>query len=817
MSDRPISATYRLQLHEGFTFADARAVVPYLAELGVSHLYLSPVLQAAPGSMHGYDVVDHGVVSVDLGGREGLQALADHAHKHGLGVVVDVVPNHMSIPAPEYLNPQLWDVLKHGRSSVYGHWFDVDWDLCDGRLGLPVLGDRLDAVLAAGELVLDATGGPDGGAVIRYHDHVFPVSSGTADVGSGGATDVAAVLSRQHYLLASWRETDAVLGYRRFFDVDTLIAVRVELDDVFDATHAVLLDLHATGVIDGFRIDHPDGLADPEGYLARLAEATDGAWVVVEKILVGREQLPSSWATAGSTGYDALSAISTAMSPPTGPQLDATWRALGGDPSLAETEHVAKRQVVTTMLAPEVARLTRRATELSEVQAVGARSTSDNSVREAFEALLSQVEIYRTYLRPGMPPDPLSLQRLDTMAEAATAERPDLADTLDLLRRVLADVDSHEPAVRDLVIRFQQVCGPAMAKAVEDTTFYRYNRLLALNEVGGDPAALDEPGPEHLHAWARHQLQRHPRGLTTLSTHDTKRSEDVRARLLALATDVTAWDALWAEVAGRAAEHVVDGPTAYLLFQTLLGAWPIDGERLTEYLVKAMREAKRHTSWNQPDETYERRVLALAEDCLHDLALTRRIAGTVHDHEREIAAATLGAKLLQLTLPGVPDVYQGCEGLVLALVDPDNRRPVDFDGLAARLARLDAAHEDGASMTDPDVAGPTNLDELKLQLTAATLRLRRSRPELFGTGSTNTPLPSSPGVIAFVRGTGDASGGAVATIVQTPAGSHGPTSVELPEGRWVDALTHRAVPGGLIDTASLGGLPVALLVREVRA
>ncbi len=801
MSDRPITATYRLQLHEGFTFFDARQVVSYLADLGVSHLYLSPVLQAAPGSMHGYDVVDHSVVSVDLGGREGLESLADHAHQYGLGVVVDVVPNHMAIPQPEHLNPQLWDVLSGGRSSAYADWFDVDWDLCRGRLGLPVLGDTLEAVLAAGELTLDPAGGPDGSAVIRYHDHVFPVAPGTFD----NATDVEAVLSRQHYLLASWRDKDAVLGYRRFFDVDTLIAVRVELDDVFDATHAVLLDLHAAGVIDGFRIDHPDGLADPEAYLERLAEVSGGAWVVVEKILVGREQLPTSWATAGSTGYDALSAISTAFTPPTGPRLDATWRALGGDPSLQDTELAAKRQVVRTMLAPEVARLTRRATELSEVQAAMARSTSDHSVREAFEALLSHVEVYRAYLRPGSPADPLSLERLDAMVAAAAGERPDLVDTLNVLRRVLGDVDSDEPAVRDVVIRFQQVCGPAMAKAVEDTTFYRFNRMLALNEVGGDPAALDEPGPEHLLAWASHQLQHHPRGLTSLSTHDTKRSEDVRARLLALAADVTAWDALWGEVAGLAAEHLVDGPTAYLLFQTMVGAWPIDGERLTAYLVKAMREAKRHTSWNDPDETYEGRVLDLAEDCLHSQSLTRRIAETLGEHEREIAAVTLGAKLLQLTLPGVPDVYQGCESLSLSLVDPDNRRPVDFDGLAAQLARLD----DPQPAADATTA--SSLSDLKLRLTATALRLRRDRPELFGPGSTYTPLPCSRDVLAYTRGSGDVL---VATVVQTAADARSAT-VDLPEGRWVDLLTRQTHRGGVLAVEAFHDQQVALLIQEV--
>ncbi|MEJ7689021.1 MAG: alpha-amylase family glycosyl hydrolase [Nocardioidaceae bacterium] len=326
MGERPLTATYRLQLHADFTFTDAEHVVPYLADLGVSHLYLSPILSAAPGSMHGYDVVDHGRVSEDLGGEPALLSLADTAHAHGLGIVCDVVPNHMCIPEPEYLNRQLWDVLRHGREAPSASWFDIDWDLLDGRLGLPVLGAALAEVIDAGELVLDkvdTAGGSE--AVLRYHGHVFPVADGTDD---GSVADIA---GRQHYLLGSWRDKRSLLSHRRFFDVDTLIAVRVEDPKVFDTSHSVLIDLHRRGVLDGFRIDHPDGLADPEAYLARLAAATDGAWVVVEKILEGNERLPQPWATAGSTGYDALNVIQTALAPRTGSRLDALWQAAGAE------------------------------------------------------------------------------------------------------------------------------------------------------------------------------------------------------------------------------------------------------------------------------------------------------------------------------------------------------------------------------------------------------------------------------------------------------------------------------------------------------
>ncbi|MDQ3485552.1 MAG: malto-oligosyltrehalose synthase, partial [Actinomycetota bacterium] len=569
MVDRTHTSTYRLQLHAGFTFADAEQAVPYLARLGVSHLYLSPILQAAPGSMHGYDVVDHGRVSTELGAQAGLVALAGTAHAHGLGVMCDIVPNHMAIPAPEHLNPQLWELLREGRHSKSASWFDVDWDLCDGRLGLPVLGAPLDEVIASGELTLDTVDADGSGPerVLRYHEHVFPLTDGTHE-GASDNVDIADLAAGQHYLLGSWREKERLLAHRRFFDVDTLIAVRVEDPAVFDATHAVLLDLHRRGVLDGFRIDHPDGLADPEGYLARLAETSDGAWVVVEKILERSERLPARWATAGTTGYDACSVIQTALAPTTGAELDSLWREVGTGASLAQTELSAKRQVLSELLSPELERLLRlvhRAADEAHLS-VGDPAT----VRGALVEILVHVAVYRAYLRPGHQADDESVEQLVRMVHAARQAKPELAAELDLLHRLLGDVASSSEAGRDLVVRFQQVCGPVMAKGVEDTTFYRWNRLIVLNEVGGDPQALDSPGPEGLHAWAAYQQEHWPLGMTTLSTHDTKRSEDLRARLLAVAADSDAWTQSWQHVAVKAARYDVDGPTAYLLFQTLL-------------------------------------------------------------------------------------------------------------------------------------------------------------------------------------------------------------------------------------------------------
>ncbi|HET7328759.1 MAG TPA: malto-oligosyltrehalose synthase [Nocardioidaceae bacterium] len=789
----PVS-TYRLQLHAGFGFAAAAQVVPYLARLGVSHLYLSPVLQAAPGSQHGYDVVDHDQVSADLGGEQGLVRLSEVAHEHGLGIMVDVVPNHMAIAAPEYLNRPLWQVLRDGRAAATAHWFDVDWDHNGGRFGLPLLGRSLTDTLVAGELTL---GDHEGAPVICYYEHVFPVAPGTE------GEDVAEVLSRQHYLLANWREKDDVLAYRRFFDIDTLVAVRVEDDDVFDASHRLLVDLHRRGVVDGFRIDHPDGLADPAGYLRRLRDATGGAWVVVEKILEGEESLPADWACAGSTGYDAVRAVQQALLPPTGEALETVWSdVVGSHTDLADVERRAKQEVVSGVLQPEVRRLTRVAVQAAADAGAQLRG---GAAAEALGELLVQMDAYRAYVQPGEPVDAAAAERLGGAVERAHLARPDLTAELVLLERLLLDTATDGAAGRDLIVRFQQTCGPVMAKGVEDTTFYRWHEFVALDEVGGDPAVLDDPSVSALHAWAERQVDRHPMGMTTLSTHDTKRSEDVRARLLAAAGDPPAWRRAWEPVRATADRLGVDRPTAYLLLQTLVGTWPIEGERLAEYLVKAIREAKRRTTWIDPAQDYEDRVLELARAVADDPELRAGITGLLDASASAIRATTLGAKLLQLTLPGVADVYQGCETVELSLVDPDNRRPVDYVSLADRLGRLDAG------------AAPDGLGDEKLLVTSRALRLRARAARLFtGPDASYQPLHGTgPQLIGYVRG-----GGAIVLATRWPtrlaaAGGWGAATVRLPEGSWVDELTGQVVGGGVQPVgAILSALPVALLVGD---
>ncbi|WP_109471723.1 malto-oligosyltrehalose synthase [Ornithinimicrobium cavernae] len=799
-----VTATYRLQLHAGFTFDDARRVVPYLAGLGVSHVYLSPVLTAVPGSAHGYDVLNHATVNEELGGRAGLERLAATCHDAGLGVVVDIVPNHMALTAPEWANAQVWQVLREGRRAASAHWFDVDWAALDDRLGLPFLGAPLADVLAAGELVLDtgrADEGPAAGQlVLRYHEHVFPVAEGTATeyAEAPASADVAAILDRQHYLLADWREAETTLNYRRFFEVDSLIGVRVEESDVFEQTHRLLLDLHHGGVIDGFRIDHPDGLADPEDYLRRLTrQCLAGTPIWVEKILEGPERLPDAWECAGTTGYDAQAALQTALVPAaTAETVDRAWAEVGGEPSLEPVVEAAKRAAVDTLLTPETRRLLRRARTVLP-------DRGPEALQEALRELLVAVDVYRAYVRPGHDTDPTSATRLHEAVERA-AGRSRHPDTVRALGEVLlAPEASHDPAAaRDLAVRFQQVTGPVMAKGIEDTAFYRWHRLVALNEVGADPAAA--PGVEQLLAWAEHQAARWPGSMTTLSTHDTKRSEDVRARLLAVAADPAAWLACTEAFAAAAAGHGVDGPTAHLVWQTVLGAagptgTPLEltADRLEAYLVKALREGKEHTSWVAVEQDYEDRVLGLARAALAPGELRSVIDEAVAANRARVRAVTLAQTLVQLTLPGVPDTYQGVELVDLSLVDPDNRRPVDFADRAQRLARLDAG------------AAPRDLSDEKLLVTAATLRLRRERRGSFAGGF--TPLPAGEDVLCYLRGDD--------VVVLAPRapdadGQVPPTALALPPGAWTDRLTGARHEGTVSTDTLLADLPVALLARE---
>lgn len=816
---RPVPvSTYRLQLTEDFTLDDAAARVGYLARLGVTHLYLSPILTAAPGSTHGYDVVDHDEVSPALGGRPAFDRLAAAAREAGLGLVVDVVPNHMAVPTPVWHNKALWSVLAHGPESPYASWFDVDWSAGDGALLMPVLGSRVGAVLAAGELSVDTVeiaglGGPQ--TVLRYFDHVFPVRPGTEQLPLGELVD------RQHYRLAYWRVANEELNYRRFFDVGTLAAVRVEDPAVFDATHALLTDLVRSGAVDGLRIDHPDGLADPSGYLTRLAEATGDAWVVVEKILAPAEELPDDWATAGTTGYEAAWRVNQVfVDPGGGGELGAVMHRLTGDapdalPSLVDE---AKREIVTGALYAEVDRLADLAADICRDD-VRLRDHTRRSLRDCLVELLVAADRYRYYVVPGQPVAPDAAAAFaECVARARAHLEGDRLDTLDLVADLLMGRESGSAGRRrearrdELVVRFQQTCGAVMAKGVEDTAFYRWTHLVSLTEVGGAPERF-AISPDELHAWATRAQHRTPAAMTTLSTHDAKRSEDVRARLGVLSELPMEWSELVEHVRGATAEHrsaLVDGRTENLLWQTLAGTWtaegPIDDDRLTAYLTKAVREAKQHTGWTSVDEAYEAAVCDLARTAVREPAVVDAFTGWVRATAVGVRAATLGTKLVQLTLPGVADVYQGTEATAVALVDPDNRRAVDFDRLAGTLARLDAEH-------------PRGLADEKLLVTSRALRVRREHASAFvGPHAGYAPVPTSTSAaLAFAR-SADGEPAAVTVVTRLALalerlGGWGEHTVVLPAGTWHDVLTGRDVPGGSVRLADLlHTLPVALLV-----
>ncbi|MDR3069818.1 MAG: malto-oligosyltrehalose synthase, partial [Propionibacteriaceae bacterium] len=684
----PVS-TYRLQLGPDLRFDDVIDRLPYYAALGVGHLYLSPILTAAPGSTHGYDVVAHDEISPVLGGRVGFERLSTAAREHGLGLVLDIVPNHMAIPTPAWLNQQLWSVLAQGPDSPHANWFDVDWT--PGAMLMPVLDDRLDAVLDRGGIELDFAHLDSGGKqpILRYGKYVFPVRAGTEDLPLGE------LLKLQHYRLADWRLANAELNYRRFFDVKTLIAIRVEDPQVFEATHDLICSLVRDGLADGLRVDHPDGLADPAAYLERLRDATGGAWVVAEKILSADETLAADWVCAGTTGYDSLWRVQQVFTDPAGAQnLGELMCELAGDtpagyPPLAAG---AKREILAGMLRAEVNRLTGLAAGICRDNPQLPDHNAD-SLRKCLVELLVGLDRYRAYVVPGRPTSPESIAALERAAEVARHEVGlEHIPTLNLLVELLLgrNVDSQTPAdprQADLMVRFGQTSAAVQAKGVEDTAFYRWTQLVGLCEVGADPTrfSLDPTG---LMMWASQQARTFPQGMTTSSTHDTKRGEDVRARMSVLSEFSGQWRELVRELQEASAAYrdsQIEGRTVNMVWQTLATTWedgPISADRLAAYLTKALREAKSRTTWDDPDTAYEDAVLTWAIQASTDPAVNKLLAAWQEHTASCVRATTLGQKLVQLTLPGVADTYQGTEVGVLTLVDPDNRRRVETDALA---------------------------------------------------------------------------------------------------------------------------------------
>jgi (1->4)-alpha-D-glucan 1-alpha-D-glucosylmutase len=899
-------ATYRVQLHPGFGFDAAAGIAGYLSELGVSHLYASPYLQAAPGSTHGYDVVDPTKLNRELGGRDGHTRMGAALEAAKLGQVLDVVPNHMAITGRD--NAWWWDVLENGPSSVYAAYFDVDWDPPESKLRntvlLPILGDHYGRVIEAGEIRLAREGG---GFVVHYRDDAVPIAprsldtllesaarrlpqpdidehdgepspqparaqlesiatafgrlphswatdresvrerhrdkeilrarlaelcEGDPEVAMAIDAEVDAVnahpdaldtlLERQNFRLAWWRTAGQELDYRRFFDISTLVGLRVEDDQVFADSHRLVLEFLRDGVLDGIRIDHIDGLRDPATYLARLAGAAPRAWIVVEKILQVGETLPGAWPVAGTTGYDWLNLSGGLAVDPDGERsmLHHYAEFIGEPVDFDEIVYQSKRQVMADSLAADVSRLAALLVGICERHR-RYRDYTRRDLADAVTELLAAFPVYRTYAAIGAPRAEADGEHVAKAVAAATARRPDLdGELLDFLHDLL--MLRHEgDQEQEFALHFQQVSGPVMAKGLEDCAFYRYLPLVSLNEVGGSPSRFGIT-PDEFHGAAGAGHETHPLAMLATETHDTKRSEDVRARISLLSEIPDEWAAAvdrWSAMNDR---HRTgpwpDRNTEWLLYQTLVGAWPIDTERIVAYMEKATREAKVHTSWVDPVADYEDAVRAFAIAVLADKAFVAGIQAWAERLTRPGWVNSLAQKLITLTGPGVPDLYQGSELWDLSLVDPDNRRPVDFDLRRRLLAEVAAADADPHAIW----AREDGTGKAKLLVVTRTLRFRQAHVELFGPGRPGQYEPlfadgeAAGHVVAFVRG------GQAITIVPTlvlglePQKGWGDTTIELPPGTWYNEFDppRAARQGRVALDELLARFPVALLSAE---
>jgi len=884
-------ATYRLQLHSGFGFIQAARISAYLKELGISHVYTSPYLQAASGSTHGYDVVDPTRINTELGGEKDHKLFCRTLKKAGLGHMLDLVPNHMAILGSQ--NPWWWDVLENGPSSPYAVFFDVDWESSEDRwpnkVLLPVLGDHYGRVLEAGELKLAHEKSL---FTISYFEHVFPVDLSSLGGLLGSAAraqgsdllgfiadccnrlprptvtsrravklrhrdkaviqqlleglhqddrlqsainsevertnqDIEALdslLDRQNYRLAFWRTAGRDLGYRRFFDINELAGLRVEDEEVFMATHALALQWVQEGKAQGLRVDHPDGLRDPTAYFRRLRKHCPDAWILAEKILEPEEKLPSEWPVHGTTGYDFLNLAGGLFLNPAGEKpLTKFYTGFVGESSdYQELIRKCKIQVISESLGSELNRLTALFVTICERHRRHRDYTRDD-LREALLQVASTFPVYRTYVRTpeeekeknGHEFKVSEADKAYVLQAAAQARQKnseldqELFNFLEkiLLLKIPGELEG------ELALRFQQFTGAATAKGVEDTAFYRFNRLLCLNEVGGNPGGFGiSPDDFHLQG-AEAQLNR-PLSLLAGATHDTKRGEDVRARLALLSEIPAHWIRTvksWYRFNKR---HRINGlpepNTEYFIYQTLVGAWPISLERLQAYLEKAMREAKQRTSWTRQDRDYEEKVLNFAQGLLEDKSFCNRLEEFLDPLILPGRINGLSQTLLRLTFPGVPDIYQGCELWDMSLVDPDNRRPVDFALRSRLLTEL------------PDLGVQEIMARMeeglpKLWLIRQALNLRKSKPRPFSPDGSYEPLHATGSkaahVAAFKRA--DEVITVIPRLVLALRNNWQKTRLVLPRGSWHNVLTgERFSRGQLLMSRLLAEFPVALLARE---
>ena len=876
-------ATYRVQVQAEFGFDAVATRIPYLADLGISDLYCSPILQAVAGSTHGYDVVDHSRLSAALGGESGFRRLVEKLRLDDLGLTVDIVPNHMAIDGRA--NRWWWDVLENGPSSLYAPYFDIDWPGDSSRheptVLVPVLGDRYGKVLEDHEVRVRRDGGTFS---VHYFDRELPLSPRTVDTllgRAGGAADsqplrdlaadfgalphaamtdpttmqvrhehkerlrdrlaallesepplaravdaeIAALnqdpdemdrlLCRQNYRLAYWRTAREELDYRRFFNIETLVGLRVEADQVFADTHETIGRLVREGAVSGLRVDHVDGLRDPEGYLQRLRRLAPGAYVAVEKILDPGEKLPSEWPVEGTTGYDFVARVANVLVDQSGEDLlTSCYSRLTNEPSLySEVVREAKLQIMTEELAPEVDRLTRLLHGICE----GHRRQRDRTrseVQEALRAVLVAFPVYRTYVQPDRKRSEADVAYVSEAVRSAREMTPQGdGDLIEFIGELLLLEHAGGPETR-FAQTFPQLSAPVMAKGAEDTAFYRYNRLVSLNEVGGNPGVFGR-SLDDFHADTADAAGRQPHGMLTLATHDTKRSPDVRARISLLSELPAYWEeavTTWMGVTDHyAGSRGPDYNARYLLFQTLVGAWPIETDRLVAYMDKAAKEAKAHTSWADPNPDYDYQLRKFTEATVTDEQFMREFQGFLaRQRIVELGRATsLAQQTLMLTCPGVPDVYQGTETWDNSLVDPDNRRHVDYERLAADLAASAVWGPDCLASRYDQAAD----ERAKVWLTGRLLGHRRDRPELYDT-DVYEPLEvggdNAGHLIAFSRGRLVVL---VGRHLWKLGGDWGDTTVELPPGQWEAVIGGLPSAGG--GTQRVGGLlghgPVAIL------
>lgn len=762
------TATYRLQFRNGMTFERAVALVPYIKKLGISHLYASPIFTATSGSTHGYDVTDANEIDPTLGGREGFDKLAQALKAAGLGLIIDIVPNHM---AASLENAWWRDVIAQGEKSPWARHFDIDWSR---RLTLPFLGDDFDAVVEKGELKVEAdpqTGKP----AFVYYESVYPLVEESWQgreqeiIGLTDATKIAELHAQQPWRLMSWRDAASDLSYRRFFEITGLVGMRVEDDQVFDDTHKLILELVHSGAVDGLRVDHVDGLADPRGYLMRLRQkAGDACHITVEKILGKGEHLPEDWPVSGTTGYEFIAALSDVLVDDE--NLDGLREAYDlvvGKPVDMKAElRAAKLLMVDRNFAGEFSVLLRLA---GEIAAHEASAPAEGALRQALRELLIAFPVYRTYgTAQGLPPADLALLQKVVSKVKASSFAPE-PTALDFITRILTGdlPDSARDDAARFRTRFQQLTGPLMAKSVEDTLFFRQNMDLALNEVGAEPLRRNF-SLARFHQEMQTRLEKQPDALSGTSTHDTKRGEDARARLYTLTEAPARWAECvtrWREMNKEKVSMLEDGPAprpavAWMIYQALAGVWPVtlqpdDAEglkalegRFVEFVEKALREAKQRTDWVDSNDAYESAVLDYVRHLLSpdNQPFLQDFTTSLLPFIRAGLVNSLTQTLIKLAAPGVPDIYQGSEALNFSLVDPDNRLEPDYPELERLL--------DAQEHADPRLQEGWSSGQLKQSFIARLLHLRQEKPALFRHGDylpLNADGEQADNVIAFAR------------------------------------------------------------------